>query len=334
MNLRIKYVCAPLVTLFTIALVACGCKSKNAPADDEAAKKPEIQAPDFNADSAYLFVKAQVDFGPRVTGTAPHKACGDYLAQKLAEFGAKVTNQYADVTTYEGKLLKARNIIGAYKPEHKKRIALFAHWDSRPWADNDPDPSNHYKPIPGANDGASGVGVLLEIARQIQAREPTLGIDLILLDAEDQGTHQDYDGQHSEESWCLGAQYWARNPHVDGYSARFGILLDMVGAKNTVFRYEYVSEQHAKNVNRKVWNAAEKLGYGHYFRKEEGGGATDDHVFINRYARIPTIDIVASSEQYSFFEHWHTVRDDMDAIDRSTLKAVGQTVLQVIYNEQ
>lgn len=297
-------------------------------------EKTVIKAPDFDADSAYQYVKAQVDFGPRIPNTAEHVACGNYLAKKLEEYGAKVTNQYADLTAYDGKILKARNIIGAYKPDLKKRVALFAHWDTRPWADKDKDEANHHTPILGANDGASGVGVLLEIARQINLQEPTIGIDIIFFDAEDGGTPDFYEGRHEETSWCLGSQYWSRIPHVQGYNARFGILLDMVGGKGATFYREAASMKYAKSIVNKVWKKAKEIGYGTYFINEDGGGVTDDHVFVNQIARIPTIDIVPMDEDYSFFPHWHTTGDTMDVIDKSTLKAVGQTVMEVIYNEK
>ena len=230
-----------LLLLFTLSLSSCGNKNKASEMTKETVAT--IQVPQFDADSAYQYVKEQVDFGPRVPNSKGHVACGNYLAGQLEKFGATVTNQYADLIAYDGTLLKARNIIGSYKPENKKRIALFAHWDTRPWADNDPDKKNHYTPILGANDGASGVGVLLEIARQIQQQQPELGIDIIFLDAEDYGTHQ-ASGKHQEDSWCLGSQYWARNPHVPGYNARFGILLDMVGGQQPTFYREAYSEKY------------------------------------------------------------------------------------------
>lgn len=211
---------------------------------------------------------------------------------------------------------------------------LLSHWDSRPWADADPDEKNRHTPILGANDGASGVGVLLEIARQLHKQQPELGIDIVLVDAEDYGPHQSYEGTHKEEQWALGSQYWAQNPHVQGYNARFGILLDMVGAKDATFLYEGYSEEFAKGINRKVWNTANNLGYGRYFVKERGSTVTDDHLFVNRNARIPTIDIIQCSEETGFYENWHTLKDDMDGIDRNTLKAVGQTIMEVIYKEK
>lgn len=214
---------------------------------------------------------------------------------------------------------------------------LFAHWDTRPWADNDPNEQNHHTPILGANDGASGVGVLLEIARLLGQQQPELGVDIIFFDAEDYGAPQFYNGEHKEEYWCLGTQYWARNPHVQGYNARFGILLDMVGGKNATFYKEGYSEKYAKDVNDKVWKKANEMGYGRFFIDKEGSPVTDDHLFINRLAGIPSIDIIPTdegSELSSFGSFWHTVNDTMDIIDRSTLKAVGQTVLEVIYNEK
>lgn len=318
-----------------LALSACGAGVKKT--QTQQADIPSVQVPAFNADSAYLYVAEQVNFGPRVPNTSAHVSCGDYLEQRLASFGAKVTSQRMDLVGYDGGILKARNIIGAYKPELKKRIALFAHWDSRPWADNDPDEKNHHTPVLGANDGASGVGVLLEIARQLQQQSTELGIDIIFLDAEDAGNPQFDDSKHSEETWCLGAQYWARVPHIQGYNARFGILLDMVGGAGATFYQESTSMMYAKEHVKKVWKAAKRLGFGKFFIAEEGGGVTDDHLFINRIAKIPTLDIVPNqmdAKLSSFGDRWHTVNDTMEGIDRSTLGAVGQTVMEVIYNEK
>lgn len=323
-----------LTSFLLLSAFSCGTNSNS---KTQPAEQVTVNVPAFDADSAYKYVQAQVDFGPRTPNSPEHVACGNYLAEQLAAHGAKVTNQYADLTAYDGKLLKARNIIGSFKPESKKRIALFAHWDTRPWADNDPDAKNHHTPILGANDGASGVGVLLEIARLVNQQQPELGIDIIFFDAEDYGAPQFFQGQHQEEYWCLGSQYWARNPHVENYNARFGILLDMVGGKDATFLKESYSEKYARDINKKVWKAANNAGYGRYFINENGGYVTDDHLFVNEIARIKTIDIIpndANCEQSSFGPTWHTVNDNMDVIDKSTLKAVGQTVLEVIYNEK
>lgn len=328
-----KSMILPMSAFLLLSVFACGGGNKGR-STEENAEKVIVNVPQFDADSAYLYVKNQVDFGPRVPNTKEHVACGNYLAEQLESFGAKVTSQYADLIAYDGTLLKARNIIGSYKPESKKRIALFAHWDTRPWADNDLDEKNHHTPILGANDGASGVGALLEIARLINKQQPEMGIDIIFFDAEDYGTHQSYEGKHKEEAWCLGAQYWGRTPHIEGYNARFGILLDMVGGENSTFLKEGYSEEFAPDINKKVWKAARKLDYGKTFVDEKGGMVTDDHLFVNRLARIKTIDIVPSDPEGGFTPTWHTINDTMEHIDKNTLKAVGQTVLEVIYNEK
>ena len=228
------------------AFISCGNSQKNSQQIEES-EAAIVQAPAFNADSAYAYIAAQVQFGPRVPNTEAHRRCGDYLAAQLEKFGAKVYNQHADLVAYNGTILKSRNIIGAYQPENKKRVMLCAHWDSRPYADQD-EKSNHQKPIDGANDGASGVGVLLEIARQIQQQAPQVGIDLIFFDSEDYGTPDFYEGTYKPDTWCLGSQYWGRIPHVPDYKARFGILLDMVGGKNATFYYEAFSKQTANHV--------------------------------------------------------------------------------------
>lgn len=314
--------------------LSCGNSKKASVAEAEVA----VQVPAFSGDSAYLYVKQQVDFGPRTPNSPAHDECGDYLAAKLEAFGAKVYNQRADLTGYDGKTLKARNIIGAYNPDSPRRVLLCAHWDTRPWADNDPDKANHHTPILGANDGASGVGVLLEVARQLQKQAPAIGIDIVFFDMEDYGTPQFVASTGDDsQTWCLGAQYWSRTPHVQGYNARFGILLDMVGAKNSTFLKEGVSMQYAPAVVKKVWKAAKKLGFDNYFVDENGGYVTDDHGPVNEIARIPCIDIVncdMNNELSSFGGFWHTVNDNMDVIDKNTLQAVGQTLLQVIYNEK
>ena len=218
----------PFLTLGITGIVSCG-NTKKADESREAEKKVVVKAPEFNADSAYAYVQAQADFGPRVPITQAHKDCGEYLAKQLEAFGAKVYNQYADLIAWDGTVLKARNIVGAYTPESKKRVMLCAHWDSRPYADNDPDEKNHRKHILGVNDGSSGGGVLLEIARQIQQKSPEVGIDIIFFDAEDYGIPEFHRGNYKANTWCLGSQYWARTPQVQGYFARYGILLDKVG---------------------------------------------------------------------------------------------------------
>lgn len=331
-----KYMILTLMTCLLLSTSSCKT-GDNSKSKTDGKVENAVVVPEFNADTAYYYVQAQVDFGPRVPNTKEHVACGEYLASKLEGYGATITNQYADLLTFDGTILKARNIIGSYNPEKKKRVLLFAHWDSRPWSDADPDKENHNTPVLGANDGASGVGVLLEVARLINRQEPALGIDIIFFDAEDYGVPRFHKGNVKDDGWCLGSRYWSRNPHVEGYNARFGILLDMVGGKDATFYREQHSEKYARSINKKVWKKAKELGYAAFFVNEDGWPIIDDHLYVNEIAGIPSIDIVPNienAENSSFGDFWHTVNDDMSGIDKKTLKAVGQTVLNVIYEEK
>lgn len=317
------------------SLFSCGANgSKESSTGVADVKRPvSSSVPDFNADSAYAYVAKQVEFGPRVPNTKAHKACGDYLASELGRFGAKVYQQEAMLTAYDGTKLEARNIIGSFDPDNSKRVMLFAHWDCRPYSDQDPDPANHRKPVDGADDGASGVGALLEIARQIGQKAPEVGIDIIFFDAEDYGTPE-FVKDYTPDTWCLGTQFWAKKPHVPNYTAEYGILLDMVGSKNATFFKEYQSVRSAAPIVEMVWSAARNLGYGKFFINADGGAITDDHQYVISGRNIPCIDIINydPDSETGFASYWHTQKDNMDNIDRETLKAVGQTVLEVIYN--
>ena len=292
--------------------------------------------PVFNADSAYLFTKAQCDFGPRDMNSSGHERCAAWIIAKFKQYGCTVNTQKVDLKGYDGTLLKSTNIMASYNPQSTTRILLCAHWDSRPWADNDPDSTNWRHPILAANDVASGVAVMLELARIIHAyKRLNIGVDFVCFDAEDWGTPRWSGLQDDEKSWALGAQYWAANL-PQGYEARYGILLDMVGGQGARFFQESGSRQFAPVIVDKVWLAAEAIGYGSYFPKQEGGMITDDHVPVNEVAKIPTIDIIPfypDCSQSSFGPTWHTINDNMDYIDKNTLKAVGQVMVQVIYSE-
>jgi len=316
-------------------------KVQNIEETEEVAKVNPV-GPSFNADSAYAFTKAQCDFGPRDMNSRGHDLCGEWIVSKFKEYGCKVTTQTATLAGYDGTKLRSRNIMASINPEATTRILLCAHWDSRPWADNDPDSANWRKPILAANDAASGVAVMLELARIIgkskdeKAFNKQLGIDFVCFDAEDWGTPQWADVADNADSWALGAQYWSKNL-PQGYEARYGILLDMVGGVGAKFYREGMSMQYAPEIVKKLWRAAREVGFGSYFPKEDGGMITDDHVPVNQFAKIPTIDIIpyyADCQQSSFGPTWHTLADNMENIDKNTLKAVGQTLVQVIYKEK
>lgn len=287
---------------------------------------PQIPVPDFNADSAFLFVKKQVDFGPRVPNSPAHKKCAAWFIQEFKRNGLTVFEQPFNANHFKGGTFSGINIIGQYKPELSKRILIAAHWDSRFQADKDTKDQN--KPIDGADDGASGAGILMELARTLAANPVDIGVDLFLIDVEDQG-----DDAGASETWCLGSQYWAKNLHKPGYSPYHAILLDLVGAKGARFYKEGISRQAAPETVEKVWNTASLLGYGEYFVMEDRGGITDDHLFIIQGAHIPMIDIISmpNDEKHPFGDHHHTHGDNISVIDKNVLKAVGQTMTAVIY---
>lgn len=341
MTRKMKMMIGGAAVAVAVAIAVAAVKGRTQGSDmAEAAdeiEKAEPVGPAFSADSAYAFVKAQCDFGPRPMNTEAHDRCGRWIADKFRQYGCEVSIQRADVKGYDGTVLKSQNIIARFRPELTERVLLCAHWDSRPWADNDPDSANWHKPILAANDAASGVAVMLEIARLIQ-RDTTLrvGVDFVCFDAEDWGTPQWAQSEGSDDSWALGAQYFAA--HLpQGFRVRYGLLLDMVGGQGARFYQEGVSKQYAGDVVKKVWRAARKAGYGGYFPRQDGGMITDDHVPLNEVAQIPTVDIIAyypDCQQSSFGPTWHTVSDNMEHIDPAVLKAVGQTVVQVLYTEE
>ncbi len=306
--------------------------------------KPEVVAPEFSGDSALAKVAAQVKFGPRVPNSPGHDACGAWLVSELKRLGAQVTTQEFSLKAYDQTALKLQNIMASFQPEKANRILLCAHWDTRHIADKDPDAARRNKPILGANDGGSGVGVLLEIARHLSTVPTAVGVDILLLDGEDYGSSNDNEedtfiNPDYYSSWCLGSQYWAKNPMPKGYNAMFGILLDMVGAADAQFNREKFSMEIAPDVVNLVWANAGKEGYTMFFRDEEVSGVIDDHVMLNR-GGVRCIDIIDTRPvpasmglgDYSFPSYHHTHKDDMSSVSKNTLKAVGQTVLRTIYN--
>jgi len=294
----------------------------------------KVKVPIFNDDSAYNFIKEQVDFGPRVISSKGWHNCANYLYKKLKSYTPNVAIQEAPVITYDRKNHVLKNIIASFSAEKNNRIVLFAHWDTRPIADYDT--KNKNNPILGANDGGSGVGILLEIARQLHIKNSKIGVDIILFDAEDYGQPENSKFPLMKDSWCLGSQYWAKNPHKINYHARYGILLDMVGAKNATFTHEEISTYYANNTLQKIWREAHKLGFGQYFIFKNTKQIIDDHYYVNTIIKIPTVDIIEydPKTKSNFNKHWHTHADDMNNIDKNTLNAVGQTLLHIIYNER
>ncbi len=305
-------------------MTACGSGGSGVSqetAADTTATTSAVSRLRFDGDGALALSASQCEFGPRVPGTSAHAKCAEWLVSTLKALCDTVMVQSGTVQTAKSGSLTIKNIIGIINPDASQRLLLLAHWDTRPWADNDPDPANHNRPVMGANDGASGVGVLLQLASQLKDAGTSLGVDIVFVDAEDMGEND------NEESWGLGTQYWAAHPHVAGYKPLFGILLDMVGSADATFTREYYSMQYAGSFVDLVWNNAA----GNHFIKAAGGAVTDDHVFVNQ-AGIPCVDIIdmRADSETGFCPEWHTINDTMDAISAATLAEVGQTLLNVI----
>ena len=331
-----------ILIVIVVALLLASCND-NKPTGSTTKDEPKkaVTVPNFNADSAYQFVARQTNFGPRVPETQAHADCAEWLTAKLSEYADTVMVQDFRAKLFNGKGTDGQNIVGVFHPEAKKRIVLCAHWDSRPYADHDPDEADTHTAIDGANDGASGVGILLECARLFKAQPlpEKLGIDIVLFDLEDYGPHVDDAEKYYDEEvnyWALGSQYWAKHPHIYGYKAYYGILLDMVGGSEPNFPKEYYSQGYAAWVSNKVWRKAYDLGYRPFFSNELGTAISDDHIPMNEIAGIPTIDIIdlqPKSSNGCFPEVWHTLNDNLENIDKTTLGMVGNVLVHVIYEE-
>lgn len=317
--------------LILVSAASCNEKKGDKKQEDQSAT---VTSP-FSADNAYRHIEKQLAFGPRVPNTEAHKATAQYFVAELESLDIPVIKQEMELEAYDGTKLEAINIIATYNPHAERRMMLFAHWDTRPIADYDPNPSLKNDPIPGADDGASGPSVILEIARLLKEEGlQNVGIDLILFDAEDYGlpVWENSSDTNSEDTWALGTQYWTHNLHVANYNPQFGILLDMVGAKDAIFMREYFSQQSAGKYVTQIWIAAEKLGHSGYFINKMGGAVTDDHYFVIQNLRIPCVDIINYDPKRpkGFGDYWHTHADNLDNISKETLRAVGETVWQVI----
>jgi Zn-dependent M28 family amino/carboxypeptidase len=318
------------ILLMTSVWSSCGGSSKNdQPATTETPTQTKLvttELPTFNADTAYAITAKQVAFGPRVPNTDAHVKCADYLIATLKRYGAEVVVQSGKVTAYTGESLSFRNILAQINPSASSRIMLAAHWDTRPFSDQD-----IMKPkarFDGAVDGAASVGILLEIARILQITPASIGVDIVLFDAED------YGNPSQSNTYCLGSQYFASNPPIPNFRPKYGILLDMVGATGATFYREGFSMQYAPDVMNRVWKIAEELGYSNYFKNDPCGAITDDHYFVNTILGVPTIDIIHHDLQKGFGDYWHTQQDNMNAVDKTTLGVVGRTVLGVVYSEK
>lgn len=314
-----------------LALAGCNRKQESAPAGPRV-DYTQVAVPSFSADSAYTYVAAQVAFGPRTPGSKGWEQCGRWIAQRMEQWCDTVVLQPFNATLWDGTPAQGRNIIASLNPELPRRVLLAAHWDSRLWADHDSDASKHRAPVPGANDGASGVALLMEMARAMSRMRPSVGVDFVFFDLEDQGLPEWAD-RYEDNTWCLGSQHWARTPHVPYYTAVYGVLFDMVGTREPRFTKEEVSRRFAPGITDKLWSAAAALGHDNVFVGQHTDPILDDHLYINQIAGIPTVDIVQNSPRGSFFPHWHTTTDDLEAVSAETLRIVATVTLKTLYGD-
>ena len=327
-------VCTVLLAALT-ALSLTSCKNRNVEKTDDGALTDSLCPVAFNADSAYASIEKQCAFGPRVPGTKAHAECAEYIKASFEAYGLTVAEQQAEVTRWDGEKIQARNIIARYNPDAEERVVIATHWDSRPWADQDADPSLRHTPVPAANDGASGVAVAIELARHLKDVNPRIGVDFVCFDAEDCGAPEWGEADPDGNDWCLGSRVWAEKVRAEGYRARYGILLDMVGGKDARFCYEGFSKQYAEDILQRVWATAQTVGAGNLFVPQDGSYATDDHLNMNQIAGIRTIDIIpyVAGDEVSFSATWHTTHDTPANISRDVLRLVGQTLIQVLSEE-
>jgi len=274
--------------LLTIAIIFTACGDENSNNNNDKMLVPQddikVRIPRFDGNAAKEFIAKQVAFGPRVPNTEGHKKCKDWMVSQFKSFGAEVIEQDFTATTYNNVKLNATNIIARYNPNVQERIILAAHWDTRPFADKDPDPLKQSDPILGADDAGSGVGMLLEIAKLLQKHPIPMGVDIVLFDAEDYGD----DKGSNAESWGLGSQYWGKNPHLKRENVKYGILLDMVGAKGAKFYKEGYSVSNAGMLTSKIWNLAASMKKDNFFINENGGMITFTNNQIKNFYKSPT----------------------------------------------
>ncbi len=313
------------------ALGSCSGRSTASVAHPSAVRQG-AEVPVFDGDSAYQAVAAQVAMGPRTPGSESAARCAGWIESELARHRADtviIQRAMVDHPMESGRKVPMVNILGRFNPGAEKRVMLVAHYDTRPVADEESDPTKASEPIDGANDGASGVGVMIEMARLMAEKRPEAGVDLLFVDLEDSGTSGD------DASWCVGSQYFADNLPYESALDRpqAAIILDMVGGQGARFHREGFSQHYQPGLVARVWDAARRAGYGSIFPLEDGGAIIDDHLPLLR-AGIPAIDIVESRSAATgnFPPTWHTHGDNLSAIDPATLKAVGQTLALFIYN--
>ncbi|HAB89069.1 MAG TPA: peptidase [Bacteroidetes bacterium] len=325
--------CYPWFIVIICCLAACqsDLDKKISQLQDVELTNPEIP---FNRDSALSFVAKQVDFGPRVPNLPSHSNCADYLINKLSSYGLSVKVQEAEVENFRGDSLSLRNIIAQYQPQHKTRIALICHWDTRPYADRETDFAQQKMLPDGANDGGSGTAIMLEIARLTQKTDVDLGIDFFFFDGEETGPPE-YDTSYAQtmNSYCLGSQYYCENPLLNMHQ-EVGVLLDIVGGQKAKFTLEHHSVNQAYQPMLTFWALGHNLGFGQYFLEEKTRFVgNDDHVELHKCSDVPIFALMEYDDsRQSYNTHQHKMSDNIENVSKESLYRVGGTLWYYLTN--
>lgn len=302
----------------TASLAACG----DSGGAGSRQSGPQVERPAFQADRAFAHIRTQLGFGPRVPGTEGHSRQLSWMVETLATRGAQVVIDRFDYTTTGGELLPLTNVLARFNPETERRLLLLTHWDTRPTSDQAVDPADHETPVPGANDGASGTAVLLELAALFREQAPTVGVDLLFVDGEDYGPET--------VDMFIGSNRFA-DTQTNEWA--YAILVDMVGDADPEFPIEGYSAEYAPDIAQRVWTIARELGYARYFPERVGPRVNDDHVPLNE-AGIRTIDIidfVYGPDTKPGGQYWHTPQDVIENVSAFTLGMVGEVLAEVVY---
>src|SRR5213596_1699021 len=291
-----------------------GCQAR----EGSHARRPR----EFDGSRAFGYVEQQMAFGPRIPGTPGHERAGDWL---VAQFRARADTVWVQPfahVTQRGDTLHLRNILARFRPAAAERVLFLAHWDTRPRADQSANLGQQRLPVPGANDGASGVAVLLGVADALKAKPPAVGVDLLFVDGEDYG-----DFTKDSTDVLIGSRYFAAH-QPPGYPPLFAVLFDMVGDKDLRIGYEGNSQAFAPEVVDRVWRTANELGYERYFIPQVESTLIDDHVALQK-AGIHAIDVVDFNYGPGN-SYWHTTEDTIDKVSAASLKVVGDVAVALV----
>jgi Peptidase family M28 len=293
----------------------------------------------FNGDTALAYVRTQLAFGPRVPGTPGHRKTGDWIVAEMRKRADTVTEQSWSQVTAEHDTLPLRNILARFNPSATQRVLYVTHWDTRPKADDDLNFGNKQLPIPGANDGASGVALFLALGDVFKQTPPSVGVDLLFVDGEDWGSFDpDSDGRYPDA--LFGSQYFATHLPSPDYKPLYGVLWDMIGDADLQIYQEQNSLQFAPEVVARVWQTAADLGYGNYFIPTPGDAVTDDHIPLIKLAGLRVIDVLDiqygplpasyGPDSRANPNYHHTMQDTIDKVSTKSLQVAGDVAVRLV----